>query len=103
MGPRAFRLHRPLSELAALRRWPPGTLVDGELVALREGLPDLASLLSRHALSDPWKIRLAGGWCPVRYVVFDLLYHAGECLLRAPLRNAASGWPRCPARCRWPR
>ena len=74
-------------ELAALRRWPPGTLVDGELVALREGLPDLPSLLSRHALSDPWKIRFAPGWCPVRYVVFDLLYHAGESLLRAPLRE----------------
>jgi len=74
-------------ELSVLRRWPPGTLVDGELVALRDGLPDLASLLSRHALSDPWKIRLAGGWCPVRYVVFDLLYHAGESLLRAPLRE----------------
>ena len=87
MGPRAFAYTARYPELAALRRRPPGTLVDGELVALREGLPDLASLLSRHALSDPWKIRLAGGWCPVRDVVFDLLYHAGECLLRAPLRE----------------
>jgi ATP-dependent DNA ligase len=74
-------------ELAALRRWPPGTLVDGELVVLRDGLPHLASLLSRHALSDPWKIRFAPRWCPVHYVVFDLLYHAGRCLLREPLRE----------------
>ena len=74
-------------ELAALRRWPPGTLVDGELVVLRNGLPDLASLLSRHALTDPWKIRWAPRWCPVRYVVFDLLYHAGRSLLREPLRE----------------
>lgn len=74
-------------ELAALRRWPLGTLVDGELVALRDGLPELASLLARHALTDPWKIRFAPRWCPVRYVVFDLLYHAGRCLLREPLRE----------------
>jgi ATP-dependent DNA ligase len=74
-------------ELAALCRWPPGTLVDGELVVLRDGLPHLASLLSRHALTDPWKIRFAPRWCPVRYVVFDLLYHHGQCLLREPLRE----------------
>jgi ATP-dependent DNA ligase len=74
-------------ELAALRRWPAGTLVDGELVVLRDGLPDLASLLSRHALADPWKIRFAPRCCPVHYVVFDLLYHAGGCLLREPLRE----------------
>jgi ATP-dependent DNA ligase len=74
-------------ELATLRSWPPGTLIDGELVVLRDGLPDLASVLSRHALTDPWKIRFAPRWCPVRYVVFDLLYHAGRCLLREPLRE----------------
>ena len=36
-------------------------------------------------LTDPWRIRHARRWCPVRYVVFDLLYHAGRCLLREPL------------------
>ena len=74
-------------ELAALRRWPPGTLVDGELVVLQDGLPDLASRLARHALTNPWKIRWAPRWCLVRYVVFDLLYQAGECLLQEPLRE----------------
>jgi hypothetical protein len=33
-------------------------------------------------LTDPWRIRQARHWCPVRYVVFDLLYHGGRCLLR---------------------
>jgi hypothetical protein len=50
-------------KLAVLRRWPAGTLVDGELVLLRGGLPDLAGLLRRHQLIDPWKIRHAGRWC----------------------------------------
>ena len=71
--------------VAALGRWPTGTLVDGELIAVRGGLPHLASLLQRHFLTDPWKIRQAARWCPVHYVVFDLLYHRGQCLLREPL------------------
>jgi DNA ligase-1 len=64
--------------VAALGRWPAGTLVDGELIAVRGGLPHLASLLARHFLTNPWKIRQAARWCPVHYVAFDLLYHRGR-------------------------
>jgi bifunctional non-homologous end joining protein LigD len=73
-------------ELDVLRRLPAGTLVDGELVAFgAQGRPDLARLLRRHGLTDPWRIRQARHWCPVRYVLFDVLYLAGRCLLREPL------------------
>jgi ATP-dependent DNA ligase len=73
-------------ELDVLRRLPVETLVDGELVACdAEGRPDLPALLRRHALTDPWRIRQARHWCPVRYVLFDMLYHAGRCLLPEPL------------------
>ena len=73
-------------ELGVLRRLPAGTLVDGELVAFdTDGRPDLRRLLCRHGLTDPWRIRQARQWCPVRYVLFDLLYHAGHCLMREPL------------------
>ena len=73
-------------ELDVLRRLPAGTLVDGELVAFdEEGRPKLRRLLRRHGLTDPWRIRQAKQWCPVRYVLFDLLYHAGRCLMREPL------------------
>ena len=65
---------------------PTGTLVDGELVAFgAHGRPDLPRLLRRHGLTDPWRIRQAQHWCPVRYVLFDLVYQAGRCLLREPL------------------
>jgi bifunctional non-homologous end joining protein LigD len=37
-------------ELEVVRRLPAGTLVDGELVVLRAGRPDLAALLRRHQL-----------------------------------------------------
>ena len=63
---------------------PAGTLVDGELIALRNELPNLAWLLRRHHLGDPWQVRWAWRWCPVRYVLFDVLYWAGSCLLSQP-------------------
>jgi bifunctional non-homologous end joining protein LigD len=72
-------------ELAILRRLLAGTLVDGELVALRDGRANLAWLLRRHGLLAPWRIRQAPHWCPVRYVLFDLPYYAGRCLLRETL------------------
>jgi ATP-dependent DNA ligase len=73
-------------ELDVLRRLPTGTLVDGELVAFdADGRPNLRRLLRRHGLANPWRIRQARQWCPVRYVLFDLLYHGGRCLMREPL------------------
>jgi ATP-dependent DNA ligase len=73
-------------ELAALRQLPAGTLLDGELVAFdAKGRPDLARLLSRHGLADAWRIGKARQWCPVEYLVFDLLYHRGRCLMNEPL------------------
>jgi bifunctional non-homologous end joining protein LigD len=79
-------------ELAVLRRLPPGTLVDGECVARNaKGVPDLALLLKRHGLTKPWKIGQAWRWCAVRYLLFDLLYYRGRCVMREPLsvRRAA--------------
>ena len=73
-------------DLDVLCGLPAGTLVDGELVAFdADGRPELPRLLRRHGLTDPWRIRQARHWCPVRYVLFDLLYHAGRCQVREPL------------------
>jgi ATP-dependent DNA ligase len=73
-------------ELEVLRRLPAGTLVDGELVAFDdESRPDLPRLLRRHGLAEGWKIGLARRCCPAQYVLFDLLYHRGHCLLQEPL------------------
>jgi ATP dependent DNA ligase domain len=46
-------------ELAVLRRLPAGTVVDGELVVLRQGRADLAALLHHHHRSA--KSRSGGG------------------------------------------
>src|SRR5260370_40246510 len=50
-----------------------------------DGRCDLALLLRRHGLTDPWRIGHARRWCPLRYVLFDLLYHRSRCLLHQPL------------------
>ena len=44
-------------ELQFLNRLPPGTVVDGELVLLRDGAPDLDILLARHQRSQPAAIQ----------------------------------------------
>jgi ATP-dependent DNA ligase len=74
-------------ELDVLRRFPAGTVLDGELV--RPGLAgrsELGAILSRHQLSSPERIRRASCSHPVCYVVFDLLYHRGRSLLAQPLQ-----------------
>jgi len=72
-------------EFAVLQRLPQGTLVDGELVVRGPARPTLAALLRRHHLNDPWQIRLSARWCPVRLVLFDMLYYRGRSLLGEPL------------------
>lgn len=72
-------------ELAALQRLPPGTVLDGELVRLRDGRADFPALLRRHPLAAARKIRWAAAQEPVTYLVFDLLQLGDRCLQRRPL------------------
>jgi ATP-dependent DNA ligase len=72
-------------ELAVLTGLPSGTVLDGELVLLRAGLPDLEAMLARHQLGCPTKIRQRSQAAPVTYVLFDALCHQGKSLLAEPL------------------
>src|SRR5258708_1846061 len=61
----------------ALGRLPPGTVLDGELVATdEEGRPDQHALRSRL---------VHGSGSPLSYLAFDLLYLDGKPQLRQPL------------------
>jgi DNA ligase D-like protein (predicted ligase) len=71
-------------ELDALRCLPSGTVVDGELVVIQDGRPNLNALLRRHQLVQPARIRHASRATQVRYVLFDILYHRGKPLLQEP-------------------
>src|SRR5881275_2400220 len=46
-------------EMRVLAALPPGTILDGELVLLPDGLPDLEAILARHQLASPAKIQQA--------------------------------------------
>jgi ATP-dependent DNA ligase len=70
-------------ELAVLGRLPAGTVIDGELVVLRQGRADLPALLSRHLRCRP--LRIGESALPVGYVVFDLLYDRGQALFQETL------------------
>ncbi len=72
-------------ELAGIGDLPPGTLLDGELVVLRRGRPDLSLVQSRHQLRSAHKIRLRAQTTPATYIVFDQLYDAYRPLLGRPL------------------
>jgi len=73
-------------ELGCLAALPSGCVLDGELVVLQpDGRPDFRAMIGREngAAADAAARALRQ---PVVYMVFDLLYEAGACLLAEPLR-----------------
>ncbi len=60
-------------------------LLDGEIVALRDGKPSFRELQKRAQLRNPEQIARLTAKIPVVYVVFDLLYLNGDSLLELPL------------------
>lgn len=60
-------------------------ILDGELVVLKDGLPNFEKLQQREHILDEEKIRILSGLMPATYIVFDLLYLDGTSLMDAPL------------------
>jgi bifunctional non-homologous end joining protein LigD len=58
------------------------SVLDGEIVALRDGRPDFGALQTRMHVRRP-SAKLVSS-VPVHYYVFDLLHHGGESLLGVP-------------------
>lgn len=61
--------------------------LDGEIVALKDGIPSFQLLQHRMSLSDARMITVAAEQIPVLYYVFDLLELDGRSLLRMPLKE----------------
>lgn len=72
-------------ELEGLARLPAGTVLDGELVVLENGLPSFSRALERVQAKAPLRVQALARSAPALYVVFDLLYCAGAPLLARPL------------------
>lgn len=77
-------LYPELADLHGAVRHAPCVL-DGEIVALRDGRPSFLDLQKRHNARRPEIIRRLVKSIPVVYVVFDLLYHEGRPVMREPL------------------
>ena len=63
----------------------PGTVIDGEMVVLRDGKPEFALVQSRDKTRSPLKIRTLSQAEPATFIAFDLLYENHLSLLNRPL------------------
>ena len=72
--------------IGALHFLPPGTVTDGEVVALGpDGKPSFPLVLQRDLVKSPQKIKKLSRPLPVFYMVFDILWLEGEPLLSLSL------------------
>jgi ATP-dependent DNA ligase len=74
-------------EFAFLTKLAPGTILDGEMMVLRDGTPDFALLQSRDKTRSALKIRTLSRVEPATYIVFDVLYENHVCLFKEPLQK----------------
>jgi DNA ligase D-like protein (predicted ligase) len=62
-------------------------ILDGELVVLREGVPDFPALQTREHVEGELRIELLSRTIPATFVAFDLLYLDGKPLVNLPLTD----------------
>lgn len=60
-------------------------IMDGEVVVMKNGVPDFYELQRRTLLTDPFKIQLAAERYPAAFVVYDCLFYKDSELLDVPL------------------
>jgi bifunctional non-homologous end joining protein LigD len=86
-------------ELSLLAELPAGTVLDGEVVVLRDGKPDFRQLLARENSRSDRRIRAGVRTYPVTYIAFDLLYQGFESLTHLELRERRARLAASLARC----
>ena len=64
---------------------PPGTVIDGEIVVLKAGVPSFYALQRRSQFQSTSKIGLAAKTTPATFMSFDLLYLHGRKITALPL------------------
>lgn len=73
-----------LSELKDLTR---DTVLDGEIIVMKDGRADFATLIKRSQNTKPGDIDYMARKFPATYIIFDILEKEGEKLLDIPLMN----------------
>ncbi len=76
-------------ELAQIHRFQkqPGMILDGEIIALRNGKPSFLELQKRGQLLNEVQIRNTARTIPVVYVAFDLIYLNYQPLFNEPIEK----------------
>lgn len=82
---RRWNMTSVFPELDHLAQLPAGTVLDGEVIALRDGKPSFQELQRRGQARSPLRIQELVAEVPTQFVVFDLLYERFEPLLERPL------------------
>jgi len=60
-------------------------ILDGELIVLKDGVPDFSLIQTRSITSNKMKIALAAKKNPATYVAYDILYYDGKQVTDKPL------------------
>jgi DNA ligase D-like protein (predicted ligase) len=62
-------------------------ILDGELVVLKDGVPDFYEIQRRILMTDTFKIQLASSKLPASLIVYDILYYKDKDVLSMPLMD----------------
>lgn len=65
-------------------------ILDGELIVIKDGVPDFYELQKRTLMSDPFKIQLANSKYPASFVAYDILYYKDKEVTKLPLLERKS-------------
>ena len=60
-------------------------ILDGELIVLKDGVPDFYKLQRRSLLTDTFKIQLANKKYPASFVAYDIIYYKNKDVTDIPL------------------
>jgi DNA ligase D-like protein (predicted ligase) len=62
-------------------------ILDGEIIIMKGGIPDISAIQKRISAGSPVAAKRLSQTTPAHYVVFDLMYLAGESLISRPLHE----------------
>lgn len=60
-------------------------ILDGELIIVRDGMPDFHEIQRRSLMSDKFRIELAAKKSPATFAAFDILCYDGKAVMDQPL------------------
>ena len=60
-------------------------ILDGELIVIKDGIPNFFEIQRRSIMSNTFKIKLASSKYPASFIAFDILYYDNEEVTKLPL------------------